>query len=189
VKSTDAPHALESALAARAETDYQQRRMQLTARLDRRLYAANDPARAIGSAARSMRARCKAARNAVSEALESQRGTVATATELGTLFDRLVSRESASCINAVATVAGRWDDPTATMSTAEAAIVHAHERGRTDALKHLAGAADESRQRLRPLPARLVRNGLNALIGGGLLWRGGLWVSENWPHIAAHFHH
>ncbi len=136
-----------------------------------------------------MRARCKAARKAVSDALESRRGTVATATELGTLFDRLVSRESASCSNAVAAVAGRWDEPAATMSAAEAAIVHAHERGRTDALKHLADDANESHQRLRPLPARLVRNGFNALIGGGLLWRGGLWVSQHWPQIAAHLHH
>jgi hypothetical protein len=180
---------LDTTLGGRAEAAYQLRRMQLAARLESRLVAATDPQRAVRATAKSMKARCKAARNAIGEALESQRGVVASATDLATLFDRLVAREGAACTNAAATVAGRWGDPTATMVAAEAAVVRAHEQGRTDALKHLAQAANESRWRVRPLPVRLVRNGFNTLIGGGLLWRGGLWVSQHWPQIAAHLHH
>jgi len=180
---------LDTTLAGRAEATYQVRRTQLAARLEQRLLAATQPERAVRVAAKSMKARCKAARRAIGEALESQRGAVASAPDLAALFDRLVAREGASCINAVATAAGRWGDPTATMVAAEAAVVRAHGKARVDALKHLAGDANESRWRLRPLPVRLVRNGFNALLGGGLLWRGGLWVSQHWPQIAAHFHH
>jgi hypothetical protein len=180
---------LDRSVAGRAEADYQLKRAQLSARLDSRLYAARLPARAVRAAAKSMRARCDAARHAIGEALASQRGAVASAAELGALFDQLVGREPAACINAVATVAGRWSDPASTMMAAEASVVRALEHGRKDALRHLAGDADESRQRLRPLPIRLVRNGVSSLIGGGLLWRGGLWVSQHWPQIAAHLHH
>jgi hypothetical protein len=179
----------ETTLAGRAEAAYQLRRTQLAARLEARLAAATDPERAVRAAAKSMKARCKAARNAIGEALESQRGVVASTNDLVPIFDRLVAREGAACINAVATGAGRWGDPDATMIAAEAAVVRAHGKGRIDALKHLAEHANESRWRLRPLPVRLVRNGFNALLGGGLLWRGGIWVSQHWPQIAAHLHH
>ena len=180
---------LDRSVAGRAEAEYQLKRAQLSARLDGRLSTAKGPARAVRAAAKSMRARCDAARHAIGEALESQRGAVASATELAMLFDQLVGRESAACINAVATVAGRYGDPASTMVAAEVAVVRAHAKGRDDALRHLAEDANESRWRLRPLPIRLVRNGFSSLIGGGLLWRGGLWVSQHWPQIAAHLHH
>jgi hypothetical protein len=186
---TKARRMLDTTLAGRAEIDYQARRTQLIARLEHRLVAATHPARAVRAAARSMKARCDAARHAISEALASQRGTVASATDLAVIFDRLVARETASCINAVATVAGRWSDPNATMAAAEAAVARAYTKGRDDVLRHLADDANESRWRLRPLPVRLVRSGFNTLVGGGLLWRGWLWVSQHWPQIAAHLHH
>jgi hypothetical protein len=180
---------LEPGFAERVKADYQTRRAALAVRLDARLAAATTTGRATRAAAKSLDARCEAARKAIGEALEARPGAVASATDLEALFDRLVAGETASCINAVAMVAARWDDPAATMQRTHAAVVRAYENGREDAVRHLADAANESRERLRPLPLRLVRGGLGTLVGGGLLWRGGLWVSQHWPQIAAHLHH
>jgi hypothetical protein len=171
------------------QADYQMRRMHIATRLNARLAAAPTPARAVRAAAKSVKARCDAARKAIGESLESQPGAVASPAELASLFDDLVGGEIVSCIDAVATVAGRWESPTMTMAATEAAVVRAHARARADVLRHLADDANESQLRLRPFPVRLARSGVNALLGGGLLWRGWLWVTQNWPQIAAHFHH
>ena len=171
------------------QTNYLARRARLAMRLDAKLAAATGPSRAVRSAAKSVRARCRAAREAIGEVLESHRGAVASAADLAALFDRLVAGERASCINAVAMAAARWPNPAATMAATEAAVVRAHERARSDAIRHLADAANESRQRRRPLPIRLARGALGTVVGGGLLWRGWLWVSEHIPEITAHLHH
>ena len=176
-------------VATRAQVDYSARRARLGIDLDAQLAAASNSSQAVRSAAKSVNARCKGARKAIGAALDSQSSAVVSAGDLALLFDRLVAGERASCINAVALVAARWANPTATMATAEAAVVRAHQIAREDALRHLADDASESQERLRPLPIRLARSGVGAVIGGGLLWRGWLWVSEHLPEIMSHLHH
>jgi hypothetical protein len=180
---------LDQALVGRIEAAYHVQQTVLAQKLDARLLKASGPARAVRSAAKSVKKRCELARRIIGEALEAERGAVASATELATLFDRLVGGERASCVNATAAVAGRWPDPNATMVATAAAVEHAYEREREDVLRHLQEDASESQHRQRPWPMRLARNGVNALFGGGLLWRGWLFVSQHWSQIAAHLHH
>lgn len=191
----------DEAFFAFADRAYQPHRAAEAAWLRARLMRTLTPKGAVGVAGKSMRRRCKAARDVVEEALGANPAAIATvsASDIAGAFDRLAGADQAPCINAVAEVAGRFVDPQATLGAVEVAVGLAFARGRAKALKQLSQHAEEllerQRDKGRPMPAVIARRGVGWLFGGGAIWSAGGWLSWHWPAIesyvrqAQHFFH
>jgi hypothetical protein len=185
---------MDEAFLAFAERAYQSRRGAEAAWLDARLARVRSGKAAAGAARTSMRRRCRAARNALEEALREHAGSIGNLgpAALATAYDRLAGADQATCVNAVAAVAGRFADAQAAMVATERAVATAFARGRRDALRHLTEDARElqerERDRSRSLPAVAVRRGAAWLFGGGAIWSLGGWVSWHWSTIQSYAH-
>lgn len=184
---------MDEAFLAFAERAYEPRRVAESAWLDARLIRATSGRAAIAATTRSMKRRCRAAREAVDEALRAHADSVGTTiapADTAVIFDRLAGGDRGSCMNALAAAAGRFPDGPDALAAAEGAVAQAYLRGRQDALKHLMSDAQEflerRRDRSRPLPAVVVRRGVGWLFGGGAIWSGIGWLSWHWPAISTH---
>jgi len=188
---------VDSPFVALVRAEYAPRRAAEAADLNGRLSRATSGSRAAALAVKSMKRRSRAATEAIEHVLERNPAASAgvTAQILVSAYDLVTAGEAESCMNAVATSAGRFPDGVAALVVAEAAVARAYERCRRKALddlaKEAAHAAERVRDQTRPLPLRLARRGVGWLVGGGAftMWRTWPWIASHWHIIAAHFPH